>query len=151
AREIASAMNMNFAFALCYLALSKGAGVEKDSKGTNTESLHGIGLFSRFPMHSVHTVSLPNGKNKMKGAEKRIDSLRALVANIDHPTGKFRTVSLHLDALSSQAHRLRQMRIVLDHLGGLRPSLPMIIGGDWNTSTHDASRAVYAILGYCRR
>jgi endonuclease/exonuclease/phosphatase family metal-dependent hydrolase len=151
AQEIATVLGLNFAFAPCYIPLSKGAGVEKDSEGTNTDSLHGIGLFSRYPMHSVHTVSLPNGKDKMKGAEKRLGSLRALIADIDHPAGEFRAVSLHLDALSSQAHRLKQMQIVLNHLSGLRPPLPTLIGGDWNTSTHDASRAVYAILGYCRR
>jgi hypothetical protein len=26
-----------------------------------------------------------------------------------------------------------------------------LIGGDWNTTTHDASRALYSILGYFRR
>jgi len=150
ARDIAQALGMNFAFAPCYLALSKGAGVEKDSAGTNRESLHGIGVFSRYAIRSVHTVPLPNGKDKMKGAEKRIGSLRALIAEIDHPLGPIRAVSLHLDALSSQRHRRRQMRIVLEHLSTL-PSLPTIIGGDWNTSTHDASRATFAILGYCRR
>jgi len=96
-------------------------------------------------------VPLPNGKDKMKGGEKRLGSLRALIAEIEHPLGRFRAVSLHLDAHSSQAHRHRQMRIVLDHLSSLRPELPTIIGGDWNTSTHNASRATYAILGYFRR
>src|SRR5438093_8064064 len=43
------------------------------------------------------------------------------------------------------------MRRFLDHLATLRPQLPTLIGGDWNTIMHDASRAVYSILGYCRR
>ncbi len=42
------------------------------------------------------------------------------------------------------------MRRVLDHLGSL-PEPPVLIGGDWNTTTHDASRALYSILGYFRR
>src|SRR4029077_6523671 len=33
----------------------------------------------------------------------------------------------------------------------LTPRLPVLIGGDWNTTTHDASRALYSILGYFRR
>ena len=57
-------------------------------------------------------------------------------------------VSLHLDAQSTQRHRFRQMRVVL---GQLDPSLPTVIGGDWNTSTYDSSHALWAILGFWRR
>jgi endonuclease/exonuclease/phosphatase family metal-dependent hydrolase len=151
AQEIASSLRMNYAFAPCYVALTKGAGIEKDAGGENQESLHGNALLSRFPMHRAHSLSLPNGKDKMKGAEKRIGSQRAVIADIDHPTGMFRAVSLHLDAHSSQRHRYLQMRRVLDHIEGLQPQMPVLIGGDWNTTTHNASRALYSILGYVRR
>jgi calcineurin-like phosphoesterase family protein len=125
--------------------------MEKHAGGENEESLHGNALLSRFPMRQVHSLDLPNGKDKMKGAEKRIGSQRAVIADIEHPSGTFRAVSLHLDAHSSQRHRYLQMRRVLDHLEGLQPKLPVVIGGDWNTTTHDASRALYSILGYFRR
>ncbi len=151
AREIASALQMNYAFAPCYVALTKGAGIEKDAGGQNQESLHGNALLSRFPLRGAHSLALPNGKDKMEGAEKRIGSQRAVIADIEHPRAPFRAVSLHLDAHSSQRHRYLQMRQVLDHLEKLRPRLPVLIGGDWNTTTHDASRALYSILGYCRR
>jgi len=125
--------------------------VEKNAAGENAESLHGNALLSRFPMHRVHSLALPNGKDKMRGAEKRIGSQRAVIADIEHPSGMFRAVSLHLDAHSSQHHRYLQMRRVLDHLRTLEPQLPTLVGGDWNTTTHNASRALYSILGYCRR
>ena len=147
-REIADALGFNYAFAPCYLALNKGAGVEADAAGENTLALHGNALFSRYPMHSVHAVSLPNGKDKMVGREKRIGSQRVILADIDHPAGTFRAVVLHMDAHSAQSHRHRQMRIVMDHLDQLKTSLPVLIGGDWNTTTHNASRAAYSILGY---
>ena len=151
ARDLAEALRMNYAFAPCYVALTKGAGIEKNAVGENAESLHGNALLSRFPMHGAHSLALPNGKDKKRGAEKRIGSQRAVIADIQHVSGMFRAVSLHLDAHSSQHHRYLQMRRVLDHLATLRPQLPTLIGGDWNTTTHDASRAVYSILGYCRR
>ncbi len=151
ARELATVLGMNYAFAPCYIALTKGAGREKQAGGENEESLHGNALLSRHPMYRVHSLALPNGKDKMKGAEKRIGSQRAVIADIDHPAGMFRAVSLHLDAHSSQRHRFLQMRRVLDHLENVEPRLPVLIGGDWNTTTHDASRALYSILGYCRR
>jgi endonuclease/exonuclease/phosphatase (EEP) superfamily protein YafD len=142
---------MNYAFAPCYVALTKGAGIEKEAGGNNRESLHGNALLSRYPMHRAHSLALPNGKDKMKGAEKRIGSQRAVIADIAHPAGMLRAVSLHLDAHSSQNHRYLQMRRLLDHLETLNPHLPILIGGDWNTTTHNASRALYSILGYCRR
>jgi endonuclease/exonuclease/phosphatase family metal-dependent hydrolase len=151
AREIAAALQMNYAFAPCYIALTKGAGIEKQAAGENTESLHGNALLSRFPIRGVHSLALPNGKDKMQGAEKRIGAQRAVIADIEHSSGAIRAVSLHLDAHSSQRHRHLQMRQVLDHLEGLEPRLPTLIGGDWNTTTHDASRALYSILGYVRR
>jgi endonuclease/exonuclease/phosphatase family metal-dependent hydrolase len=151
AREIASRLGMNYAFAPCYVALTKGAGLEKHAVGDNQESLHGNALFSRYPMHRVHSLALPNGKDKMKGAEKRIGAQRAVIADIEYPAGMFRAVSLHLDAHSSQRHRYLQMRQILDHLDHLQPELPVLIGGDWNTTTHNASRALYSILGYFRR
>ena len=151
AHDLAEATGMNFAFAPCYIALTKGAGVEKNVTGENQESLHGNALFSRFPLHRVHSLPFPNGKDKMRGAEKRIGCQRAVIADVEHPQGMFRAVSLHLDAHSSQGHRYLQMRGLLDHLATLTPKLPILIGGDWNTTTHDASRALYSILGNFRR
>ena len=87
----------------------------------------------------------------MGGKEKRLGRQRAVVADVDHPLGRFRAVSLHLDAHSTQRHRRRQMRLVLDHLAGLTPQLPVLVGGDWNTSTYNSRRALYSIMGYCRR
>src|SRR5262249_6639656 len=81
ARELASALRINYAFAPCYVALTKGAGLEKQAGGENEESLHGNALFSRFPMHRVHSLALQNGKDKMKGGEKRIGSQRAVIAD----------------------------------------------------------------------
>lgn len=152
AREIARSLELNYAFAPCYLALNKGSGIEADVAGENTRGLHGNAILSRYPLRRVHAISLPNGKDKMAGKEKRLGQQRAVVADVEHPAGAFRAVSLHLDAHSTQRHRQRQMRLVLDHLERLEPRLlPVLIGGDWNTSTYNSRRAVYAIFGYFRR
>ena len=150
AREIASAMKLNYAFAPSYLNLNKGSGLEEGVPGENAEALHGNALFSRHPLREAHAISLPNGKDKMKGNEKRLGCQKAVVAVIDHPMGPVRGVSLHMDAHSSQGHRHRQMQQVLDHLSDLDP-LPVLIGGDWNTSTYNSKRATYAIVGFWRR
>ena len=150
AREIAEVLKLNYAFAPVYIALQKGSGVESEMEGENTFSIHGLAMFSKWPMKNVHAVALPNGKDKMWGKEKRLGHLRALVADIVHPSGVFRTVTVHLDAHCSRSHRHRQMKIILDHLDTLEP-LPTVIGGDWNTTTFNSQNARRAILGYWRR
>lgn len=150
ARELAEALSLNYAFAPVYIPLQKGSGVEAEMEGENTTSIHGLAMFSPYPMSNVHTVPLPNGKDKMWGKEKRLGWLRALIADITHPAGKFRAVTVHLDAHCSRKHRHLQMKIIMDHLDTL-PPLPTIIGGDWNTTTYNAQNATRAILGYWRR
>jgi endonuclease/exonuclease/phosphatase family metal-dependent hydrolase len=151
ARDIAEALELNYVFAPCYLALNKGSGLEALVSGENTQALHGNALFSRYPLLRAHAIALPNGKDKMKGEEKRLGNQKAVVADVVHPAGTVRMVSLHLDAHSTQRHRQRQMALLLDHLDNLEPALPVLIGGDWNTTTYNSKRAMYSILGYARR
>ena len=150
AQEIAKALGMNYAFAPVYIALQKGSGVEAAMVGENTRSIHGLAMFSKWPMRNAHAIPLPNGKDKMWGKEKRLGSLRALSADIEHPSGTFRAVTVHLDAHCSRAHRQMQMRLILDHLETL-PPLPTLIGGDWNTTTFNSQSSTRAIMGYWRR
>jgi endonuclease/exonuclease/phosphatase family metal-dependent hydrolase len=151
AREIAERLGMNYVFAPCYINLNKGSGLEVHTAGENLQALHGNALFSRYPLQNAHLLALPNGKDKMKGGEKRLGSQTAAIADVAHPSGTIRMVSLHMDAHSTQRHRHLQMRLVLDHLESLRPQLPVLIGGDWNTSTYNSRRAAYSIAGFFRR
>ncbi|MCC6329946.1 MAG: hypothetical protein IT174_15645 [Acidobacteria bacterium] len=150
ARELAERLGLNYAFAPVYIALQKGSGVEAAMEGENTLSIHGLAMFSKWPMRNVHAIPLPNGKDKMWGKEKRLGFLRALIADIEHPSGTFRTVTIHLDAHCSRAHRRRQMKIILDHLDTLTP-LPTLLGGDWNTTTFNSQNSTRAIMSYWRR
>ena len=150
AQELARELKLNYAFAPVYIALQKGSGVESAAPGENTTSIHGLALFSRYPIKNAHAVALPNGKDKMLGKEKRLGHLRALIADIEHPAGTFRAVTTHLDAHCSRRHRHLQMKIILDHLETL-PALPTVIGGDWNTTTFNSQNSTRAILGYWRR
>lgn len=150
AQEIANELNLNYAFAPVYIALQKGSGVESEMEGENTRSIHGLAMFSPWPMTNVHAVPLPNGKDKMWGKEKRLGYLQALFADIEHPSGTFRAVTIHLDAHCSRAHRVGQMKIILDHLDTL-PKMPTLIGGDWNTTGFNSQSGTRAIFGYFRR
>lgn len=150
AQQIAKELGLNYAFAPVYIALQKGSGVEAMAEGDNTNSIHGLAMFSKWPMRNIQAVPLPNGKDKMWGTEKRLGWLRALIAEIEHPSGTFRAVTVHLDAHCSRAHRRLQMKIILDHLETL-PAMPTLIGGDWNTTTFNSQSSTRAIMGYWRR
>jgi hypothetical protein len=149
-RELARRLNLNYVFAPKYIALNKGSGVEAFAEGENTKALHGLGIFSPFPLERSVSIPIPSGRDKMLGKEKRLGGNRALVAEVKHPAGRFRAAVAHLDAHSSRAHRVVQMKTLLDFLETL-PPMPTVVGGDWNTTTHNSQTARRAIFGYWRR
>ena len=65
ARELAERLGLNYAFAPVYIALQKGSGVEAAMEGENTLSIHGLAMFSKWPMRNVHAIPLPNGNYMM--------------------------------------------------------------------------------------
>ena len=148
ARDLARELGMHYAFAPCYVNLSKGAGIEYDVQSENELGLHGNAVLSRYPLSNVGSVRLKNGKDKMAGREKRLGQQTALVADVGLPGRTVTAVSVHLDAQSSQRHRRDQMCDVLD---GLTGDHPVMIGGDWNTTTYNSSRAFHAIMGFWLR
>ncbi len=148
ARDLARGLGLDYAFAPCYLNLSKGAGVESEADGANELGLHGNAILSRYPIHSAWSIPIGNGRDKMRGREKRLGQQVAVAAQIALPGLELTACSVHLDAQSSQAHRGNQMRAVI---AGLPEHGPAVIGGDWNTTTFDSSSAAMAIAGFWLR
>ena len=148
ARDLARALGMHYAFVPCYLNLTKGSGIEQDLPGANDLGLHGNALLSRYPIANVRPVFLENGVDIMASREKRIGRQAAVAADICFPNATMTAVSVHMDAQSTQRHRYLQLRDVLDHIGGAQA---VVVGGDWNTSTYNSSRALHAILGFWLR
>ena len=148
AQELAAELGMHFAFVPCYLNLVKGSGVEYDSEGANDLGLHGNAILSRYPIRQVRPIHLKNGIDKMAGREKRMGRQTALAAEIAFPNWRAVAVCAHLDANSTQSHRAAQMRQILD---GVEARGPVILGGDWNTTTYNSSRAFHSIAGFWLR
>jgi Endonuclease/Exonuclease/phosphatase family len=148
AREIACELGLRYAFVPCYLNLSKGAGLEYHAEGENQLGLHGNAVLSRYPLRRVRAIRLKNGFDKMVGREKRLGSQVAVVTEVEFPNCRLVAVSSHLDANSSQRHRAGQIRDILE---GLDRNLPVVIGGDWNTTTYNSSHPAYAIPGFWLR
>ena len=148
AQELARELGLHYSFVPCYLNLSKGAGIERKVDGENKLGLHGNAILSRYPICAARPIHLKNGIDKMTGREKRLGQQAALAAEIDFPNFRVTAVTVHLDANSSQAHRSDQMRDIVQDLPSDRA---VILGGDWNTSTYNSSRATYAIFGFWLR
>ena len=145
ARDLARNLRLDYAFAPCYLNLSKGSGVESEALGENDLGLHGNAILSRHPIRNPRAIALGNGRDKMQGREKRLGQQAALAAEISLPDLELSVCSVHLDAQSSQRHRRNQMETAIN---GLPRSGPAVIGGDWNTTTFDSSSAFRAIVGF---
>ena len=145
ARDLARNLRLDYAFAPCYLNLAKGAGVERDAEGENEVGLHGNAILSRYPIRGPRAIPIGNGRDKMRGREKRLGQQAAVAAEIGLPGLDLTVCSVHLDAQSSQRHRRDQMQAIID---GLPAAGPAVIGGDWNTTTFDSSSARAAIIGY---
>lgn len=152
ARELAEHLGMEYLFVPSYLNLAKGSGVEARAAGENREGLHGNAILSRYPLRDFAHVALPNGKDKMRGNEKRIGCQRAPVATVVFPQGEFRVVCAHLDAHATRAHRARQMRCIVDHVDeSPQHALPTLIGGDWNTCTYNSHCARAGLIDLIKR
>ncbi len=148
AQTLAQELQMHYAFAPCYLNLAKGAGMEYEVGGKNELGLHGNAVLSRYPITGIRPIPLKNGKDKMGGREKRLGAQTALAAEIQFPNCRLTVAAAHLDANSTQRHRHDQMKDVIDGLPGDGPA---IIGGDWNTTTYNSSRAFFSITGFWLR
>ncbi len=148
AQTIARELGFHYAFVPCYLNLSKGSGVERGVTGENELGLHGNAVLSRYPIGRVRAIGLKNGTDKMAGQEKRLGNQVAVAADIDFPNYPLTAVAVHLDAHSTQRHRRDQMRDVIQALGTDRP---VILGGDWNTTTYNSSGAFHLIVGFWLR
>jgi endonuclease/exonuclease/phosphatase family metal-dependent hydrolase len=148
AREMAGALGMHYAFIPCYLNLTNGSGADRELPGENDLGLHGNAILSRYPIAKVRPVFLENGVDIMASREKRIGRQAALAAEIHFPNLTVTALSVHLDAQSTQRHRYLQLRDVLD---SVERAPAVVLGGDWNTSTYNSSRAIHAILGFWLR
>ena len=64
------ALDLNYAFAPVYIPLQKGSGVESAMEGENTQSIHGLAMFSKYPMKNVHAVPLAEWQGQNVGQGK---------------------------------------------------------------------------------
>ncbi len=137
AKELAKRLGMHYAFGVSYLVL--GDDVMENAEGTeNTLALAGSAVLSRWPMTATRNLDLPELRDKFSSkSEKRLGKKRALAAELQLPTGSLWVSTCHLDSNASPQMRADQLRALLDEM--LRHGERVVVGGDFNTTTYDAS------------
>lgn len=136
ARELAGALGMHYAFTVSYLVL--GDDFLENPDGTpNTLALAGAAILSRWPLGRIINAELPELRDKFSSRrEKRLGSKRALLAEVLLPEGPLWCAGCHLDSNASPSQRALQLDALLEQTATLGR---VILGGDWNTTTYDAS------------
>lgn len=88
---------------------------------------HGLAVLTRLPVLEVEIVPLPFFRLAFR-SRRRI----ALRVVLDTPRGALQIYNVHLDTRINIAHRLDQLKAVLDNFQSLAP-IPTVIAGDLNT------------------
>lgn len=144
ARELAAALGMHYAFGVSYLVL--GDDFQENPEGVpNTRALAGTAVLSRFPIRTAENVDLPELRDKFSGKrEKRLGKKRALLVEIvPRPGHSLWLGACHLDSNASPRQRRHQLAaLVARATEKAGPAAPLLLGGDFNTTTYDASGAL---------
>jgi endonuclease/exonuclease/phosphatase family metal-dependent hydrolase len=139
-REIADRLRMNYAYAVEFFELTKGEPEERNAPGENESGFHGNAILSKHEIRDPHLLRLEGLGQWFDDEQKRIGSRIALIATIDVSGFPVRIVNTHLESAAQPDTRARQMRQVLSYLEAASDEAT-IIGGDFNTSTIDQSKA----------
>ena len=106
---------------------------------TNSAGLHGGGFVARVALHRPALARLENSGRWFDGAfhERRVGGRIAMLAELEINGGPVLLVSAHYESHTGPADRLLQTRAMLDAIDAHAPGLPVLIGGDFNTSTFE--------------
>ncbi|NBS11063.1 MAG: hypothetical protein EBS77_00130 [Gammaproteobacteria bacterium] len=141
-QALAEALGWHWAYAVEFIELGTGSPWEQnqpDPGTTNRCGLHGNAILSRYPLEHIRMIRFPASDGAWwhrRWDEPRLGGRMALIAQISSAYGPIQLVSTHLE---SNAHPNQRANQISDLLTALEPSMPIILGGDLNTSTLDTT------------
>ena len=149
--ELAVALGMGYAYGIEFVELGLGDDREEEwhQGERNTAGFHGNAILSRYPLNDFALIRLDAGgrwfgarPDLTKGpAQRRIGGRMALAARIGD--SDLVAVTVHLESDSTALDRAAQTERLLAALQRRYGEVPMVIGGDCNTSalpTGDSQR-----------
>ena len=147
ARELAEALGTSYVFAPSYLTLRDDWG-ENGAGAANTTALAGMALLSRLAIRRAENVDLPALRDKFSSSERRLGNKRALLVEVAAPAGPLLVGACHLDSNASPRQRALQLGALLDRMP---IGAPALVGGDFNSSTHDLSSGLASVRDVVRK
>jgi endonuclease/exonuclease/phosphatase family metal-dependent hydrolase len=137
--DLAKALGSGFVFGVEFVELGLGDLREQRQYygQTNAAGLHGAGFVSRAKLDHPALVRLETTGRWFDGAfhERRVGGRIAMTAEMVVGGTPVLLVSAHYESHSDPDDRALQTRTMLDAIDVLAPGRPVLIGGDFNTST----------------
>jgi endonuclease/exonuclease/phosphatase family metal-dependent hydrolase len=144
AAALADALAMGYAFGVEYVELDLGDDREKrwHAGQTNAVGLHGNALLGRAPLADLVVIRLDEGGRWFAASEtneRRLGWRMAIGGRYGTGRGAVFVVAVHLESSTEARDRARQVETLLAAVETCAGGLPVIIGGDFNTSAMPAA------------
>ena len=137
--DLADRLGCGYAFGVEFIELGLGDRAEQALYlgRENTSSLHGAAILSPHRLAEPTLIRLENGGAWLDGSrgERRVGGRVALLALLDLGGSPLTMVSVHLESHSDPAARAEQVELLLGEVDRFAGVSPVLIGGDFNTST----------------
>jgi endonuclease/exonuclease/phosphatase family metal-dependent hydrolase len=137
--ELARGLDAGYLFATEFVELDLGDQRERTwhQGRSNAGGLHGAAILSALTLDRPALIRLETSGRWFDGAfgERRVGGRIALAAEIRLAGRPVVIVSAHYESHTDPEDRLQSTRIMLDSIDRHAPDRPVLIGGDFNTST----------------
>jgi endonuclease/exonuclease/phosphatase family metal-dependent hydrolase len=160
--ELAARFGHAYAYGVEFIELDHGDPQERATHAheTNLLGFHGNGIVSALALSRPFLVRL-EAEGKWYGWEReepRVGGRMAIGGQVELDGTKVTLVSAHFESHSDPEHRASQAAHLLDVIDRYDPVAPVLIGGDFNTSTfswrtitHEAASVAAALAADPRR
>jgi endonuclease/exonuclease/phosphatase family metal-dependent hydrolase len=139
--EAARALDAGYVYAVEFVELDLGDARERTwhAGELNAAGLHGAGLVSVHPLRRPELVRLETSGRWFDGAfgERRVGGRIAVMAELIVGGAAVLLISVHYESHTGPDDRLAQTITLLDTVDRRAQGMPVLIGGDFNTSTFD--------------
>ncbi|MEM5475832.1 endonuclease/exonuclease/phosphatase family protein [Pacificibacter sp. AS14] len=138
--ELAAALGQSYAYGAEFVELDRGTSSERTAAGEaqNALGFHGNAIVSRLTLQRPALFRLEAEGTWFGWArdEPRLGGRLAIGGQVRLNDTPVTVIGLHLESHSDPAHRAGQVARLLDLLALYDPDAPVLIGGDFNTSTY---------------
>jgi endonuclease/exonuclease/phosphatase family metal-dependent hydrolase len=139
--ELAETLSAGYVYGVEFVELDLGDARERTwhAGQKNAAGLHGAGIISSHALHAPELVRLERSGRWFDGVfgERRVGTRIAVMAELRLARGPVLLVSVHYESHTGPDDRRAQTLVMLDAIDSVSPNIPVLIGGDFNTSTFE--------------